>query len=49
MLRASGEMRGGLDELGREALVALRTMIDHYLERTDADSAATRVEQIPID
>lgn len=51
VLRASGagEMRGGLDELGREALLTLRTMIDHYLDRSEDGDGKPRVERIPID
>jgi hypothetical protein len=48
---ASPELRGGLHSVQREALLTMRTMIDHYLERLDADEAADspRVEEIPID
>ena len=52
VLRASGaaEMRGGLDELGRDALIALRTVIDSYLERSEGQAGGgQRVERIPID
>ena len=48
---ASPELRGGLQSMQREALLTMRTMIDHYLERLDgAESAsAPRVEEIPIE
>jgi hypothetical protein len=52
VLRASGaiEGRGGIDELGREALLTLRALIDHYIERIDSrPSGEQRVERIPID
>ena len=43
-------MRGGLDELGRDALIALRTVIDSYLERSEGQAGGgQRVERIPID
>lgn len=53
-LRASGppEIRGQIDGLQREALIALRALLDGYLERLDRSSAADRestVEEIPID
>jgi hypothetical protein len=52
VLRAAGppELRGQLDDVGREALLTLRALIDHYLERIDEQpSGADRVEDIPID
>jgi hypothetical protein len=52
VLRAAGgtELRGQLDDVGREALLTLRSLVDHYLERLDARPEATeRVERIPID
>lgn len=53
LLRAAGppgELRGGLDDLGREALLTLRALIDHYLERLDSEPAGgVRVEEIPIE
>lgn len=51
MLRAAGppELRGQLDDVGREALLTLRALIDHYLERTEQRAAADRVEEIPVD
>ena len=52
--RASGspELRGQWHTVQREALVTMRAMIDHYLERLDDDAARDRapvVEEIPID
>lgn len=52
MLRAAGppELRGQLDDVGREALLTLRSLVDHYLERLDArPGPGERVERIPID
>ena len=53
VLRAGGspELRGGLQSVQREALLTMRTMIDHYLERLDGSEAEhpTRVEEIPIE
>jgi hypothetical protein len=53
ILRASGgtgELRGQLDDVGREALLTLRALVDHYLERLDARPAGRgEVEEIPID
>jgi len=52
LLRGAGapELRGQLDDVGREALLTLRALVDHYLERVDGPSAtAERVEDIPID
>lgn len=53
VLRAGGrpEMRHGLGELQREALMTARALIDHYLERIDAEPEAGggAVEKIPID
>ena len=53
MLRqtATPELRGQWQTVQREALLTMRTMIDHYLERlADADPAdGPRVEEIPID
>lgn len=48
---ASTELRGNWQSVQREALVTMRAMIDHYLERLDqADPAAgPQVEDIPID
>lgn len=52
ILRAAGgtELRGQLDDVGREALLTLRSLVDHYLERLDArPGPGERVERIPID
>ncbi|MEZ5074070.1 MAG: hypothetical protein R2691_04450 [Solirubrobacterales bacterium] len=52
ILRAAGgtELRGQLDDVGREMLLTLRSLIDHYLERLDQrPGPAGRVEHIPID
>ena len=52
ILRASGppELRGQINEFQREALLTLRTLLDHYLERLDEPPPAEdRVEEIPID
>jgi hypothetical protein len=47
---ASPELRGQLGDLQREALLTLRSMIDHYLERIDSEPpAGDRVEEIPIE
>jgi hypothetical protein len=45
------ELRGQWQSVQREALVTMRAMIDHYLERLDDDEAAAhpRVEEIPIE
>jgi hypothetical protein len=50
ILRAtsSPELRGQWQSVQREALVTMRTMIDHYLERLEAREGP-RVEDIPID
>jgi hypothetical protein len=52
ILRAAGppELRGQLDDVGREALLTLRALVDHYLDRLDQQpTGEDRVEQIPID
>ena len=52
VLRAGGapDLRGQFDEVSREALLTMRSLIDHYLERIDAQpDGGGRVEQIPID
>ncbi|MGH2953677.1 MAG: hypothetical protein ACRDK9_06595 [Solirubrobacterales bacterium] len=49
---ASPELRGQWHSVQREALLTMRTMIDHYLERLDEAQGARggpRVEDIPID
>jgi hypothetical protein len=35
--------------VSREALLTMRSLIDHYLDRIDAEPARERVQQIPID
>lgn len=43
------ELRSQLEGLQRDALVAMRALLDHYLERLDADDhSSSRVEDIPI-
>ena len=54
ILRATStpELRGQWQSVQREALVTMRALIDHYLERLDDDregAARPRVEDIPID
>ena len=52
LLRAGGspDLRGQLDDLGREALLTLRALIDHYLERTERGPRdGGGVERIPIE
>jgi hypothetical protein len=52
VLRATGppELRGQISEFQREALLTLRALLDHYLERLDSEPAAGRtVEDIPIE
>jgi hypothetical protein len=47
---ASPELREQLHQLQREALLTLRTVLDHYLERLeDEPRRATPVEEIPIE
>ena len=48
---ATPELRDGLQAVQREALLTMRTMIDHYLERLDQAEreAGPRVEEIPIE
>ena len=52
VLRASGppELRGQLNDFQREALLTLRALLDHYIERIDtvAEEAGDKVEDIPI-
>ena len=43
------ELRGQLDDVGREALLTMRALIDHYLERSERAPRGPRVEEIPID
>lgn len=52
LLRAGGppELRGQLADFQREALLTLRAVLDHYLDRLDARPGdADRVEDIPIE
>jgi hypothetical protein len=54
VLRAtsSPELRGQWQSVQREALVTMRALIDHYLDRldeTEPASRAPRVEEIPIE
>ncbi|MBK5117742.1 MAG: hypothetical protein JJE23_12595, partial [Thermoleophilia bacterium] len=52
ILRASGppELRGQINEFQREALVTLRTLLDHYIGRLDGPpQAGGAVEDIPIE
>jgi hypothetical protein len=53
VVRATGggaDLRGQFDEVSREALLTMRSLIDHYLDRIDTEPAGSgRVEQIPID
>ena len=48
---ATPELRDGWQSVQREALVTMRALIDHYLERLDEEDAdpGPRVEVIPID
>ena len=45
------ELRGQWQTVQREALVTMRAMIDHYLERLDEyeQSGGPAVEEIPIE
>src|SRR5919108_4144472 len=52
VLRAttSPELREQFNQLQREALITVRAMLDHYLERLDEQPrGATPVEEIPIE
>jgi hypothetical protein len=52
ILRAttSPELREQFQQVQREALVTVRTMLDHYIERLDEQTRrATPVEEIPIE
>jgi hypothetical protein len=43
------EVRAQLEEVQRDALVAIRAVLDHYIQRLDAEERpASRVEDIPI-
>jgi hypothetical protein len=48
-LAAPPELQDRLTALIREALLTLRALIDHYLERIDAPPGDRTVEDIPID
>jgi hypothetical protein len=48
-LAAPAELQDRLTALLREALLTLRALIDHYLERLDAPPVDRTVEDIPID
>jgi len=42
-------VRSQLEDVQRDALVAIRTVLDHYIQRLDADERpSSRVEDIPI-
>lgn len=52
ILRASanGERRNQWQSVQREALLTMRSMIDHYLARLDeASGRGPEIEEIPID
>jgi hypothetical protein len=48
-LAAPAELQDRLTALIREALLTLRALIDHYLERIDKPQPERKVEDIPID
>jgi hypothetical protein len=48
-LAAPAELQDRLSALIREALLTLRALIDHYLERLDDTPIERKVEDIPID
>jgi hypothetical protein len=48
-LAAPADLQDRLTALIREALLTLRALIDHYLERIDAPPVDRKVEDIPID
>jgi hypothetical protein len=48
-LAAPPDLQDRLTALIREALLTLRALIDHYLERIDAPPGERKVEDIPID
>jgi len=48
-LAAPPELQDRLTALLREALLTLRALIDHYLERLDEPHVDRRVEDIPIE
>jgi hypothetical protein len=52
VIRASAppELREQWQSLQREALITMRSLIDHYLERVDAEAEPpVRVQDIPIE
>lgn len=49
LLTAPPDLQDRLTALIREALLTLRALIDHYLERLDAPPVDRTVEDIPID
>lgn len=52
ILRGGGstELRGQINDFQREALLTVRALLDHYLDRLDeSEPPAERVEEIPID
>lgn len=49
LLTAPPDLQDRLTALIREALLTLRALIDHYIERLDAAPAERKVEDIPID
>ena len=48
-LAAPADLQDRLTALIREALLTLRALIDHYLERLDASPTERKIEDIPID
>jgi hypothetical protein len=48
-LAAPTELQERVTALMREALLTLRALIDHYLERLDDTPVERKVEDIPID
>jgi hypothetical protein len=48
-LAAPADLQDRLTALIREALLTLRALIDHYLERLDAPPTERKMEDIPID
>jgi hypothetical protein len=48
-LAAPAELQDRVTALMREALLTLRALIDHYLERLDDTPVERKVEDIPID
>jgi hypothetical protein len=48
-LAAPADLQDRLTALIREALLTLRALIDHYLERLDAAPKERKVEELPIE